>query len=167
MHYGIVLSIKFFYFERAACLRLHCLEGRSDFILLTFISFKMLHQHNDYVYVVWFFADDFFLLQTWRMSNRSSCCLLRSPDSEGFEVTVLWCPDTHVLSYTWHQSSSKFKVLIQTGELFRWVFVMCTCTRDSCNTDDCNMFRMFWTLVKCLFPHNEVFTNWYTGWYLK
>ncbi|KAI7804824.1 putative interphotoreceptor matrix proteoglycan 1-like, partial [Triplophysa rosa] len=27
--------------------------------------------------------------ETWRMSNRSSGCLLRSPDSEGFEVTVL------------------------------------------------------------------------------
>ncbi|XP_067311469.1 interphotoreceptor matrix proteoglycan 1 [Pseudorasbora parva] len=27
--------------------------------------------------------------ETWRMSSRSSCCVLRSPDSEGFEVTVL------------------------------------------------------------------------------
>ncbi|XP_056101584.1 interphotoreceptor matrix proteoglycan 1 isoform X2 [Rhinichthys klamathensis goyatoka] len=27
--------------------------------------------------------------ETWQMSSRSSCCVLRSPDSEGFEVTVL------------------------------------------------------------------------------
>ncbi|XP_051502337.1 interphotoreceptor matrix proteoglycan 1-like isoform X2 [Myxocyprinus asiaticus] len=27
--------------------------------------------------------------EAWQMSSRSSCCLLRSPDSEGFEVTVL------------------------------------------------------------------------------
>ncbi|XP_077096118.1 interphotoreceptor matrix proteoglycan 1 isoform X2 [Siphateles boraxobius] len=27
--------------------------------------------------------------EAWRMSSRSSCCVLRSPDSEGFEVTVL------------------------------------------------------------------------------
>ncbi len=46
--------------------------------------FACLISFNDHVVV---------FLQTCRRSSRSSCCFLRSPDSDSFEVTVLWYPD--------------------------------------------------------------------------